>query len=122
MNLNYIVRGVNPYEIDNIGNYILFSNHRDSIICEQFDRRYAIFEVCDKYLNNTKYFQALTKKCYNQKTADAFHTYLLDFTEEDGLVEIREIINTEIRQEIIGMSKPAVLKYIDYLKEDPYLF
>jgi hypothetical protein len=108
-------KGVNPYEIDNIGNYILFSNHRDSIICEQCDRRYAIFEVADTYINNTKYFEKLTKQCYNQKTADAFFTYLLDFE----AVEIREIISTDIREEVIGMSKPAVVKFIDYLKENP---
>ena len=108
-------KGVNPYEIDNIGNYILFSNHKDSIICEQFDRRYAIFEVCDKYLNNASYFDELTKKCHNQSTANAFYTYLLDFTP----VEIREIIETDIRQEVIGLSKPVALKFVDYILENP---
>ena len=108
-------KGINPYTIDNIGNYILCSNHSDSIILEETDRRYAIFKVSNKYMQNTEYFEDLTEQCYNQSTADAFYSYLLNFDE----VDINTIPNTKARQEIINLSKPNALKFLDYLKEEP---
>jgi phage/plasmid-associated DNA primase len=108
-------KGINPYTIDNIGNYILCSNHIDSIILEESDRRYAIFQVSNKYRQNTEYFENLTKQCYTQTTADAFYSYLLNFDE----VDIHTIPNTKARQEIMNISKPNAIKFLDFLKEEP---
>ena len=106
---------INPYTIDNIGNYILCSNHIDSIILEETDRRYAIFKVSNKYMQNKDYFEDLTEKCYNTKTADAFYSYLLYFDD----VDINAIPNTKARQEILNLSKPNAVKFLDFLKEEP---
>ena len=66
-------------------------------------------------MQNTEYFEDLTEKCYNQSTADAFYSYLLNFDE----VDINTIPNTKARQEIINLSKPNALKFLDYLREEP---
>jgi len=108
-------KGLSPYSIDNIGNYILCTNHRDSIIVEKTDRRYAIFEVSNKYRGNIEYFNNLAKKCFNQGTADEFYTYLLNF----DCVNIKNIITTELKKELISISQPTPLKFIDAITEQP---
>lgn len=107
-------KGLPAYEIDNIGNYLLFTNHKDSIIVEQTDRRYALFEVSDKYKGNDEYFSMLREKCYNQDVANAFYTYLMRYK----CVNIRKIIETEIRKELLQISKPNTIKFIEYFKEN----
>jgi hypothetical protein len=107
-------KGVNAYQIDNISNFLLFTNHRDAIIVEESDRRYAVFEMSDVHRNDTNYFDMLEQKCFNQETADAFYTYLLDFP----AVPIRCIPDTELRREMINLSKSTPLKFLDAVKEE----
>ena len=66
-------------------------------------------------MQNKKYFEDLTEKCYNTKTADAFYSYLLYFDD----VDINAIPNTKARQEILNLSKPNAVKFLDFLKEEP---
>jgi hypothetical protein len=110
-------KGVNSYQIENISNLILSSNHQDSIIVEKGDRRYSIFEVNDKYKGNKKYFNNLADLCFNQEVADAFYTYLLNYE----CLENLQPIETELRTQAIELSKPNPLKFIDYLKENPIM-
>lgn len=107
-------KGVNPYKIKNISNFILFTNHRDAIIVEESDRRYAIFEMSSAHINDTEYFGNIRKECFNQSVADEFYTYLLDFP----AVDISKIPNTALRQEMMNMSKPTPLKFLDSVRED----
>ena len=110
-------KGVNSYQIENISNLVLCSNHQDSIIVEKGDRRYTIFEVGTKYMGNKKYFNELAKKCYNQEVANAFYTFLLNYDCLDNL----QPIETELRTQCMNLSKPNPLKFIDYLKETPIM-
>jgi len=107
-------KGVDSYQIDNISNFILFSNHRDAIIVEEKDRRYAVFEMSDIHRNDTTYFDMLEDKCFNQETYDAFYTYLLDFP----TVSIRTIPDTELRREMINLSKATPLKFLDAVVDE----
>ena len=113
--INIEPKGVNPYSIDNIGNYLLFTNHRDAIIVEESDRRYAIFEMSTAKINNTEYFNMLERECFNQDVADSFYTYLLDYPNK---VDVRKIPNTELRQEMMGLSKSTPLKFLDYALDE----
>ena len=106
-------KGVNPYQIDNISNFLLFTNHQDAIIVEESDRRYAIFEMADIHRNDTAYFDMLESKCFNQEVANAFYTSLLDFP----AMSIRSIPNTELRQEMINLSKSTPVKFLDAVQE-----
>ena len=107
-------KGVDPFKIKNISNFILFTNHRDAIIVEESDRRYAIFEMSSAHINDTEYFSNVRKECFNQSVADEFYTYLLDFAS----VDISKIPNTELRQEMMNMSKSTPLKFLDSINED----
>ena len=59
-------KGVNPYTINNISNFILFTNHRDAIIVEESDRRYAIFEMGVSHRNDSQYFDMIREKCFHR--------------------------------------------------------
>lgn len=109
-------KGVNPYQVDNISNYVLFTNHRDAIIVEERDRRYAIFEMSDAHINDWDYFKSIREQCFNQEVADAFYTYLLDLG--DDKVSLNRIPNTSLRNEMINLSKPTPLKFLDYALGD----
>jgi hypothetical protein len=109
-------KGVNPYKIKNISNYILFTNHRDAIIVEESDRRYAIFEMSIAHINDSAYFKNIRNTCFNQDVANEFYTYLLDFP----AVDIIKIPDTELRREMMSMSKSTPLKFLDAVK-DGYL-
>jgi len=110
-------KNVDNYQIDNISNFLLFSNHRDSIIVEERDRRYAVFEMSVVHLNDTAYFDMLEERCFNQETYDAFYTYLLDFP----AVPIRSIPDTELRREMVNLSKSTPLKFLDAVVEEDLL-
>jgi hypothetical protein len=106
-------KGVDPYQITNISNFLLFTNHRDSIIIEESDRRYAVFEMSDIHRNDTVYFQKLADTCFNQEVANAFYTHMLDFDS----VGIRKIPDTELRREMMNLSKSTPLKFVDHICE-----
>jgi hypothetical protein len=106
-------KGINAFNVDNISNFLLFTNHRDAIIVEESDRRYAIFEMSEARLNDTEYFNMLSTECFNQEVADAFYTYLLDFS----VVNIRSIPQTALRTEMINLSKSTPLKFLDAVTE-----
>jgi len=108
-------KGVNPYSIDNIGNYLLFTNHRDAIIVEESDRRYAIFEMSSDRINDTEYFDMLQRECFNQDVADSFYTYLLDYPNK---VDVRKIPNTDLRKEMMNLSKSTPLKFLEYALDE----
>ncbi|MCG7853583.1 MAG: DUF5906 domain-containing protein, partial [Methanosarcinaceae archaeon] len=108
-------KGVNPYSIDNIGNYMLFTNHRDAIIVEESDRRYAIFEMSTVRINDIEYFGMLERECFNQDVADSFYTYLLDYPNK---VDVRNIPDTALRREMMSLSKSTPLKFLDYALDE----
>lgn len=107
-------KGVSPYKIDNIGNYILCTNHADSIIISESDRRYAVFEASEVHMNDWSYFENLRKKCFNQDVANAFYTYLLDFE----AISLGIIPKTEIRQQLQELSLPSPLKFVNHIIEE----
>ena len=102
-------KGVNPYTINNISNFILFTNHRDAIIVEESDRRYAIFEMGVSHRNDSQYFEMIREKCFHQDVANEFYTYLLDFP----AVNIHKIPETDLKRDMINMSKPSAIKFMD---------
>jgi hypothetical protein len=107
-------KGVNPYIISNISNYVLFTQHRDAIVVEESDRRYAIFDMGTAHVNDNDYFGRIRALCFNQDVANQFYTYLLDFP----AVPLNKIPDTELRREMMSVSKPTPLKFLDAINED----
>jgi len=112
--INVEPKGCKAFDIDNIGNYVLCTNHRDSIIVEKGDRRYTILELSAKYKGNTDFFEDLKEAAFNQETYDAFYTYLMNFK----AVRVSKPIMTKIKQEVSLLSRHAGLRFLDHLKEE----
>ena len=49
-------KGLEHIEIENFTNFIFTTNHSNAIPLEADDRRYACFEVSDRYKQNNDYF------------------------------------------------------------------
>ena len=58
------------------------TNHQDSMVIEQGDRRYHCIKISDCHINDAVYFEYIRKQCFNQETADTFYTYLLEYQAE----------------------------------------
>jgi hypothetical protein len=108
-------KGRDAYQINNISNFLLFTNHRDAIIVEESDRRYAVFEMSTCRKGDWAYWKTLHDSCMNQDVANAFYSYLLDFP----AVQLRNIPETELRKEMMSLSKPSPLKFLDAVNASP---
>lgn len=109
-------KGIEMYTIDNIGNYILMTNHKDAMSLEQGDRRYECIEVSDARVKDVAYWTNLRSKCFNnQEVADAFYTYLLDFEAES----LFKILKSELRSDIQQASKFNTLKFLEAFIDNP---
>jgi len=111
--INIESKGMNKVKVPNIGNYILFTNHRDALIIEEFDRRYSIHEMSSCRMNDKEYFTNLRRDCFTQSVADEFYTYLMS-------VELVPCVPmmTDIRREMMELSKPSPLKFLDAINDE----
>ena len=101
-------KGINSYEIDNIGNYIMFSNHRDAICVEEGDRRYAVFQMNSIHKDDEEYFARIRALCFNQEVADEFYTYLMNY----DAVSLFKIPETAVKKEAQVLSRPNPIKFL----------
>lgn len=101
--------------VNNIGNYIIVSNHADSMVVEQSDRRYQVLECSDTYLNDTVFWGKWRKKCLTTNGANSFYTYLMNYKDK---VDLFKIIDTSLKQEMKLRSLPNTLKFMLQYKED----
>jgi phage/plasmid-associated DNA primase len=107
-------KGLNSYEAKNIGNYVIVSNHDDSVVIEDSDRRYQVLSCSDVYLNNTEYFGRVRKILQLdddtvKDAANSFYTYLMQYKDK---VNLFQIIDSPMRQEMKNRSLPSTVRYI----------
>ena len=114
-------KGFKHYDATNLGNYIIVSNHRDSVVIENNDRRYQVLECSDVYANNTEYFSRIRKILQLRKgdedkmeAANSFYTYLMNYNDK---VDLFKIIDTPLRQEMKERSLPNTVKFIKEYQE-----
>lgn len=114
-------KGLPSYEAKNIGNYIMVSNHRDSVVIEQDDRRYQVLECSDIYANNVEYFTRVRRVLQlgdsnrdKMSAANSFYTYLMNYTDK---VDLFKIIDTPLRQEMKERSLPNTVKFVKEYQE-----
>jgi len=107
-------KGINSYTVKNVSNFIMFSNHSDSIIVEGTDWRYAIFELSTKYRNNREYFGEIRKKCFNLDTAVHFYEFLCNMKP----IDLFEIPSSSLREDAKRMSEPSWKVFLKQVKEE----
>lgn len=106
-------KGVDAYNIRNIGNYIFVTNHVDSILVEEACRRYTCIQVSEAHKNDEVYFKDLRDACFNQEVANQFYTYLLDM-KEDEKVALNVPLASKLRDDMVTLSKSPVLRFIEW--------
>lgn len=87
-------KGANAFEIMNINNYILISNN--DAITDDDGRRYFILPISLLYLGNTKYFNNLYAKCFNDKVGHAFYCYMMEVDTENFNPQAYPITSTKL--------------------------
>ncbi|HRP37064.1 MAG TPA: bifunctional DNA primase/polymerase [Candidatus Dojkabacteria bacterium] len=103
-------KGFDSEKILNFTNYCGCSNNDYSVIVEDGDRRFPIFQCSEVFKGNTSYFDDLVQKCFNQDVANAFYTYLR-LESSFPLVDLNKIPETEIRKQAIEMSQPRTVDF-----------
>jgi hypothetical protein len=106
--ININPKCIPQYSIKNNASYIGFTNHKNSIPFEEHDRRFATFEMCPKYANNTAYFSRLRSLCFNSSVANEFYSYLCDF----DCVDLFKIPKTNVKDDMKAAIRPSPLTYI----------
>lgn len=83
---------VNPYNIFNVSNFIIVSNSKKPITIEKGDRRYVVFDVSKKRVDDRKYFKSIL-----DSLNESFYTNLFNYfrTLDIADCDIRDIPITD---------------------------
>ena len=111
----------NPEKINNLLNVIMMTNNKDSLyLPSDQNRRFVCFECSNKYAGNTaalkKWWKETRELIMNQDAGNHFYTYLMDLDTTD-YPDPMVVIDTNLRREIITISKDNVLRFADILPE-----
>ena len=91
-------KGLEHIEIENFTNFIFTTNHSNAIPLEADDRRYACFEVSDRYKQNNDYFGNFMDTLDNDEAGNHIYQYFLNYPEEE-MINLRKIPSTSIRDD-----------------------
>ena len=110
-------KGMEHIMIDNHINFIMTTNHRHTVKIEADDRRYACFEVGEKYKQNTDYFADFMDTLDNDEAGNHIFTYFKNYP-DDEMVNLRKIPMTNIKEEMLELSKSSVVRFVECMNEE----
>ena len=104
-------KGMKPRTVINTNNFIITTNHEDSLRLTSDDRRFQIIRVSDKYIKHTEIMEAFWSENWTKELFDNLFTYYmkLDLTN----YKRTEIINTQDKDDIIEASKTSYELFVD---------
>jgi hypothetical protein len=108
-------KGIDPYEIPNFVNLLLLSNNLMSLKLETGDRRYACFDVSPCKKGDEKYWDNLHQNVLTEETGQHFYHYLKNLPSEEKM-SLRQIPNTDLRNELIQNSIPSYEQFFMDIK------
>jgi hypothetical protein len=116
---SYEMKGLEPRMVENHINFFGTTNNPNCIKVEKGDRRYACFEVSNKYKGDKEYFDNFGEYCMNEEAGNDFYNYMIkDYPKED-LVDLRDIPDTQLRKDLIRNSMSQFERFIDeFLSEE----
>jgi hypothetical protein len=110
-------KGLEHMMIENHINFIMTTNHRHTVKIEGDDRRYACFEVSDKHKQDNDYFAHFMDMLDNDEAGNHIYTYFKNYPKED-MVNLRKIPMTEIKQEMLDLSKSSVQRFVECMNDE----
>ena len=111
-------KGLEHIMIENHINFMGTTNNPNAIKVEKGDRRYACFEVSNKYKGDYEYFDKLGESM--KLGGNDFLTYMTEIYPKEDLVNLRKIPTTQFRKNLMENSKTPVDRFIDDLLSDDY--
>jgi hypothetical protein len=111
-------KGLEHIMIENYINFIGTTNNPNCIKVEKGDRRYACFEVSNKYKGDKKYFDNFVDVCMNDEAGNDIYNYYIN-TEDDD-IDLRDIPETQFRKDLISNSRSPVERFIDELLNEEH--
>ena len=112
-------KGLEHIMIENHINFIGTTNNPNCIKVEKGDRRYACFEVSNKYKGDKEYFDNFVEYCMNEEAGHDFYNYMTKTYQKEDLVDLRDIPETQLRSDLIENNKSPIERFIDdLLNED----
>ena len=106
-------KGSEGYDVKNIGNWLLFTNHEDALHIDASDRRYCCIELNDMYIDNSSYWSKFYSTHMNQDTGNQFYSYLLQYE----CCNVKVVPKTQLKELIQNLSKSSQEKFIDVVRE-----
>lgn len=114
-------KGREGYNIDNRCNFMMSSNNVFSLKVEATDRRYFCLQVSDEKRGDKKYWDYMFNDVLNDEVGVAFCKYLLD-TPDDECVSLKDIPNTELREQLKNNSKCVSHRFFDDIVKGDFTF
>jgi hypothetical protein len=113
-------KGIDPYCIANITNYICSTNHSAPIkMVDGMDRRVLMVECNDMHVKDKMYFKKLVEN--PEETADHFMSYLYQLPASEQ-VDLADIPQTAIKTEATELSLSVQLRFVMALSRGEYYF
>ena len=112
-------KGVDPYEIPNMVNFLMMSNNVMALKIEKGDRRYACIEVSASKKGDEEYWDHIQNDVLTEESAKHFFQYLKHLPSSE-CVSLRKIPKTELRDRMINNSIPAYERFFLDIKDLTY--
>ena len=104
-------KGMKPRTVINTNNFIITTNHEDSLRLTNDDRRFQVIRVSDKYVKHTEIMEPFWSENWTKELFDNLFTYYMKLDLTD--YKRTEIINTEDKDDIIEASKASYELFFD---------
>jgi hypothetical protein len=95
--------------------FLMISNHLNSIYLEEQDRRYLCLQVSEKYMNDRIFFKDFMTKFLNAEFGNVFYTYLLSQLDSaDDFMGVK-CPSTKAKSELINLSMSSTASFANWL-------
>lgn len=109
-------KGVDAFDIRNVGRYIVFSNNTNPMPIDASDRRIVAFECNCDMAGNVEYFNKLAKALDNDSKIKGFYNYLKDIDISGWRPHVnrpKTEFYKELKQANMGIDKKFMKFYYD---------
>jgi hypothetical protein len=124
-------KGVDPYQVDNMTNYMATTNNGYCVKVEVSDQRYCIGEISDKRAGDYHYWEYMYKNVFTREVGQHFFNYLCNIPDGDEeLVPLLPPVKTAIKSKATDNSLSSIELFIKEVKSgdvfitylDPFIY
>jgi len=110
-------KGIDSYQTNNLLNFIASTNNKYSVKIEKGDGRWVVIAVNEDKIGDRKFWDHHHQNVFTTENGVHFFNYMMNIYDDDELlVNIKDIPQTEIREEIQEMSLSSQDTFLQELK------